>query len=80
MGQGTSRVEGGTLRQLDAIHPGRSAGRSRGAGCDWIHVAIDDVTRLADMEFVAEEHQATAIGVLSRAVAGFNGQACSAGR
>jgi len=37
-------------------------------------VAIDDATRLAYVEVLADEQQATAIGFLSRAVAWFNGQ------
>jgi transposase InsO family protein len=52
----------------------RQQGRSSGVGYDRVHVAIDDVTRLANGEVLAEEQQATAIGFLSRAVAGFNGQ------
>jgi transposase InsO family protein len=39
-----------------------------------VHVAIDDATRLAYVEVLADEQQATAIGFLSRAVAWFNGQ------
>ena len=38
-----------------------------------MHVAIDDATRLAYVEVLADEQQATAIGFLSRAVAWFNG-------
>ena len=37
-----------------------------------MHVAIDDATRLAYVEVLADEQQATAIGFLSRAVAWFN--------
>jgi transposase InsO family protein len=52
----------------------RQQGRSSGVGYDRVHVASDDVTRLANGEVLAEEQQATAIGFLSRAVAWFNGQ------
>jgi hypothetical protein len=36
-------------------------------------VWIDDATRLAYVEVLADEQKATAIGLLSRAVAWFNG-------
>ena len=36
-------------------------------------MAIDDATRVAYVEVLADEQQATAIGFLSRAVAWFNG-------
>jgi transposase InsO family protein len=52
----------------------RQQGRSTGVGYDRVHVAIDDVTRLAYVEVLVDEQQATAIGFLSRAVAWFNGQ------
>jgi transposase InsO family protein len=52
----------------------RQQGRSIGAGYDRVHVAIDDATRLAYVEVLADEQPATAIGFLSRAVAWFNGQ------
>ncbi|QNI63596.1 transposase [Synechococcus sp. A15-44] len=51
----------------------RRQGRSAGVGYDRVHVAIDDATRLAYVEVLADEQQATAIGFLSRAVAWFNG-------
>jgi transposase InsO family protein len=38
-----------------------------------VHAAIDDATRLAYVEVLADEQQATAIGFLSRAVAWSNG-------
>jgi len=43
-------------------------------GYDRGHVAIDDATRLAYVEVLADEQQATAIGFLSRALAWFNSQ------
>ena len=52
----------------------RQQGRSTGVGYDRVHVAIDDATRLAYVEVLADEQQGTAIGFLSRAVAWFNGQ------
>ena len=52
----------------------RQQGRSTGVGYDRVHVAIDDATRLAYVEVLADEQPTTAIGFLSRAVAWFNDQ------
>ena len=52
----------------------RQQGRSTGVGYDRVHVAIDDATRLAYVEVLADEQQATAIGFMSRALAWFNSQ------
>lgn len=52
----------------------RQRGRSAGVGYDRVHVAIDDATRLAYVEVLADEQQAKAIGFLSRAVVWFNGK------
>jgi len=38
-----------------------------------VHVAVDDATRLANVEVLADEQKPTVIGVLARAVAWFNG-------
>jgi hypothetical protein len=51
----------------------RQQGRSAGVGYARVHVAIDDATRLAYVEVLADEQQSTAIGFLSRAVDWFNG-------
>ena len=51
----------------------RQQGRSAGVGYDRVHVAIDDATRLAYVEVLPDEQQATAIGFLTRALAWFNG-------
>ncbi len=51
----------------------RQPGRSAGVGYDHLYLAIDDTMRLAYVEVLAHEQQATAIGFLSRAVAWFNG-------
>ena len=56
------------------ITSNRQQGRSTGVGYDRVHVAIDDATRLAYVEVLADEQQATAVGFLSRSVAWFNGQ------
>jgi len=52
----------------------RQQGRSAGVGYDRVHVAIDDATRLAYVEVLPDEQQGTAIGLMSRALAWFNGQ------
>ena len=46
--------------------PGR---RSRGAGWEFVHVCVDDATRLAYVEVLSDEKAVTAIGGLRRAVA-----------
>ncbi len=43
--------------------------RSRGAGWEYVHVCVDDATRLAYVEVLANEKATTAIGFLRRAVA-----------
>ena len=43
--------------------------RSRGVGWEYIHVCVDDATRLAYVEVLADEKAVTAVGFLRRAVA-----------
>ena len=45
--------------------------RSRGIGWEFVHIAIDDATRLAYVEVLADEKATTATGFLRRAVAHF---------
>jgi class 3 adenylate cyclase/transposase InsO family protein/tetratricopeptide (TPR) repeat protein len=45
--------------------------RSRGIGWEFVHVAVDDATRLAYEEVLADEKAATAVGFLRRALAFF---------
>jgi transposase InsO family protein len=45
--------------------PGR---RSRGAGWEFVHVCVDDATRLAYVELLPDEKAITAIGFLKRAL------------
>lgn len=48
-------------------------GKRRGkAGWEYVHIAIDDATRLAYAEVLADERATTAIGFLTRAVEFFN--------
>lgn len=52
---------------------GRRAGhhRARGAGWDYVHVCVDDATRLAYAEVLQDERPQTAVSFLRRAVAYF---------
>jgi transposase InsO family protein len=43
--------------------------RSRGIGWEYVHVAIDDATRLVYVEVLTDEKAATAVGFLRRAIA-----------
>jgi transposase InsO family protein len=45
--------------------------RSRGIGWEYVHVAVDDATRLAYVEVLADEKATTAAGFLRRAVSFF---------
>jgi hypothetical protein len=45
--------------------------RSRGIGWEYVHVAIDDATRLVYVEVLDDEKAVTAVGFLRRAVAHF---------
>jgi len=52
------------------IHGDRTT-RVRGAGWEYVHVAIDDATRLAYVEVLADERAASAVGFLERAITWF---------
>ena len=58
----------------------RRLGSSRGAGYEKAHVAIDDATRLAYVEVLPDQKQATTVGFLMWAVAWFDGQGISCKR
>ena len=45
--------------------------RTRGIGWEYVHVAVDDATRLAYVEVLADEKAATAVAFLRRAVSYF---------
>jgi transposase InsO family protein len=47
--------------------------RLRATGWEFVHVAVDDATRLAYVEVLADERGATAAGFVRRAVAWFQG-------
>src|SRR5262245_56948335 len=48
--------------------------RSRGVGLEYVHVCVDDATRLAYVAVLSDEKSVTAIGFLRRAVAHFSAQ------
>jgi len=50
---------------------GSSSHRARSTGWEFVHVCVDDATRLAYVEVLADEKAVTAIGFLRRAVAHF---------
>jgi len=54
--------------------------RSRGAGWEFVHVCVDDATRLAYVEVLADERATTAIGFLARALAFYRARGVSAKR
>jgi len=58
----------------------RRLGCSHGAGHEKAHVSIDDATRLAYVELLPDEKQATTVGFLLRAVVWFIGQGISGRR
>jgi hypothetical protein len=52
----------------------RQQGRSTGVGDDKVHIAVDDATRPAYVEVLADEQKPIVNGFLSPALAWFNGQ------
>lgn len=67
-------------------HPGhrvtgtRIGCRNRGAGWDFVHVAVDDATRLAYVEVLGDERKQTTTGFLLRALRWFRSQGIRAER
>lgn len=55
------------------VHGRREQVRGRGIGWDYVHVAVDDHTRLAYIEVLSDEKGDTCAGFLRRAVAWFAG-------
>ena len=55
-------------------------GLSRGAGYEKVHVAIEDVTRLAYVEVLADEQMAMIFGFLARALGWFSQQGITCSR
>jgi transposase InsO family protein len=53
------------------IRRGKGTHRNRGIGWEFVHVAIDDCTRLAYVEILPDEKGATCVAFLRRAIAWF---------
>jgi transposase InsO family protein len=60
------RVTGSRASQADTRRQGRRVGV---AGWEFVHVCVDDATRLAYVEVLADERATTAVGFLKRAIA-----------
>jgi transposase InsO family protein len=61
----------GRIRGIGHRITGDQSQRSRGVGWEFVHVAIDDASRLAYAEVLADERAATAVTFLQRAVTWF---------
>jgi transposase InsO family protein len=59
---------------------GRGQGRSHRVGWDFVHVAIDDATRLAYVEILPDEKQESAVAFLQRALRWMRGHRISVER
>jgi transposase InsO family protein len=64
------RVTGNRRSQFEL---GRGGERRKATGWEFVHVCVDDATRLAYVEVLADERGTTAAGFLRRAVAWFGG-------
>jgi transposase InsO family protein len=65
------RITGGNGNNGSRMRRDGSGVRRQAKGWDAVHVAIDDATRLAYAEVLADEKAATAVGFLRRAIAFF---------
>ena len=59
------RIQGGAGHRID----GNRRRSPRGGGWEYVHVCVDDATRIAYVEVLADERGKTAVGFLRRAVA-----------
>ncbi len=62
-----ARILGGARQRT----PGNPSGRSQGAGWEYVHVAIDDATRLAYVEVLPDQKSETARAFFERALRWF---------
>jgi len=62
------RIHRGAGHRILGRGPGRHGGKGR-AGWEFVHVCVDDATRLAYVEVLADEKASTAVGFLKRAIA-----------
>jgi len=60
------RIRGGAGHRVLGRGPGRHGGK--GAGWEYVHVCIDDATRLAYVEILGDEKATTAIAFMTRAI------------
>jgi transposase len=65
------RVFGDTRRRATATFTDRDGHRRGGKGWEYVHIAIDDYSRLSYAEVLADEKATTAVGFLRRALAFF---------
>jgi transposase InsO family protein len=65
------RVRDGLRQHYNRTRTDREGRRRQTVGWEYVHVAIDDATRLAYVEVLSDEKAITAIGFLGRAVAFF---------
>jgi transposase InsO family protein len=65
------RVFGDTRRRATATFTDRDGHRRGGKGWEYVHIAIDDYSRLSYAEVLADEKATTAVGFLGRALAFF---------
>src|SRR3954462_5499366 len=62
------RIPAGGGHRYTGRGPGRHHGKGRG-GWEYVHVCVDDATRLAYVEVLADEQTTTVLGFLTRALA-----------
>jgi hypothetical protein len=65
------RISGGAGHRItgNRRHQASSSHAARTTGWEYVHVCVDDATRLAYVEVLADEKATTAVGFLRRAVA-----------
>jgi transposase InsO family protein len=69
VGGAGKRVRDGKRQHYTGSFTDKDGNRRRKAGWEYVHIAIDDCTRLAYVEVLSDEKATTAIGFLRRAVA-----------
>ena len=62
------RIPAGGGHRYTGHGPGRHHGKGKG-GWEYVHVCVDDATRLAYVELLADEQTITVLGFLARAIA-----------
>src|SRR4051794_6460048 len=69
----TSRSSAGSRASATASPATAPAGRARGVGWEFLHVCVDDASRLAYTEILPDERKESAVAFLERALAWFAG-------